>query len=816
MIRAPHFGSLDRTQQEAVGERDLRQPTRLPMSYVYRIGILFFIACFLAPDAAAQRYSGISHDLNVTIPRIEEGTAVIDGALSDDIWAQAARLADFSQYQPVDGRPAADPTEIYVWYSADAIYFGIQATELHGDVVRATQANRDNIASEDHVQILLDTQNDNQIGYLFGVNPLGVQQDGTRSDQFGGGAGGRSATGGGSRDINPLDGSVDLNPDYTFESAGRLTDTGYEVEIRIPFKSLRYQDADVQDWGIHVLRRVQHSGFQDTWAPAVRANASFLGQSGKLTGLRDMNRGLVLDITPTVTSVASGSEDAQGDWGYSDDTQFGADVKWGIRQNLVLNGTVNPDFSQVEADVGQVVLNERFALFFPDKRPFFLEGLELFDTPGQMIYTRRIVAPIAGAKVTGKVGKLNVATILAADDQEYSASGSDNPLFGVARLRRDLGGNNTVGAVLTTREEGDQYSRLAGADGRFYHGGKYYVEGQVVGSWTDSGDGSIGGSFSNISWDRTGRRWGFNYGVNAISPEFQAAAGFVNRTGIVNAHAFNRLSFYGEEGALVETIGGFTGITRIWNYDDTAAGPIEGGESMFPSATLRGGWRVSSSLNRNFYTYLPSDYAGYDVVESAGAAFSDVFEIPDQETNQFSGSLAVTTPTFRLFTLSLSASRGHTPIFAEASKGRSTGYSVVLDARPTSAIRASFQMQHYTLERRVDDSQYSQEIIPRLKVEYQLTPDIFFRVIGQYAARERSALKDRDGNLIRVNGDLTSDSESNDLRMDWLFSYRPNPGTLLYLGYGATMDDAGQKRFQDFQRINDGFFLKLSYLFRVG
>ena len=764
----------------------------------------------------AATHSGTEKNIEVDIPRLEADGVQIDGVMDEEVWAQAARLTDFSQYQPVDGRPASDPTEVRVWYAAEAIYFGIVATELHGDVVRATQANRDNIAAEDYVQILLDTQNDNQIGYVFGVNALGVQQDGTRSDQFGGGAGGRSATGGGSSNINPMDGSLDLNPDYTFSSKGRLTPTGYEVEIRIPFKSLRYQDAAVQDWGIHVLRKVQHSGFQDTWAPAIRANASFLGQSGSLKGLRDMQRGLVLDVVPTVTSAFNGSENATGDWEYADDTQFGADVKWGIRQNLTLNGTINPDFSQVEADIGQVVLNERFALFFPEKRPFFLEGLELFDTPGQMIYTRRIQAPVAGAKVAGKVGKTNVATILAADDQELSDSGSDNPLFGVVRVRRDLGGNNTAGVVLTTREDGDLYSRLAGGDFRMYHHGKYYVEGQVVGSWTDAGSGAASGTFSNLSWDRTGRRWGFNYGVNAISPDFEAAAGFVNRTGIINAHIYNRLSFYGEEGALVETVGGFGGVARIWDHADPGAGPIEGTESLWPSATLRGGWRLNGSLNRNFFTYLPGAYAGYDVVASPTAGFSEAFEVPDKETNQLSGSFGVTTPTFQMFTLSVTASRAQTPIFVEASKGASRSYSVVLDARPTSSIRASFQMQHSTLERKVDGSQYSREIIPRLKVEYQLTPDIFVRVIGQYSARERSALKDRNGNLIRIEGELTSGSESNDLRMDWLFSYRPNPGTLLYLGYGSTMDDAGQQRFKDLRRLNDGFFLKLSYLFRVG
>ena len=761
----------------------------------------------------AVTYSGTSGNITVDIPRIET-EAVVDGDLSDSVWQNAALLSDFSQYQPVDGRPASDPTEVFVYYAPDAIFFGIRAGELHGNVVRATQANRDNIGSEDHVQILIDTQNDNRIGYVFGVNALGVQQDGTRSDQFGGGAGGRSATGGGSSNINPLEGNLDLNPDYDFDSMGRLTENGFEVEIRIPFKSLRYQDADVQDWGIHVLRRVQHSGFQDTWAPAIRANASFLSQSGMLVGLHEMNRGLVLDITPTITSSFNGAEDVNGNWKYSDDTQLSGDVKWGIRQNMTLNGTINPDFSQVEADIGQVVLNERFALFFPEKRPFFLEGLELFDTPGQMIYTRRIVSPIAGAKVAGKVGKLNVATILAADDEAYSSTGSDSPLFGVVRLRSNLNGHNTVGAVMTTREDGDQFSRLAGADGRFYHHDKYYLEAQFVESWTDAGSGANNGSFTNLTWDRTGRRWGFNYGLNAIDPDFRAAAGFVNRTGIVSSHAYNRLSFYGEEGALLETIGGFTGNIRIWDYSDTAAGPIEGTDSISPSATLRGGWRLNGSLSRGFFSYLASDYEGY-ATQDAGLPSPGTFALKEKEDNLVAGSFSVTTPTFQLFTLALSWSGGQTPIFAEAAPGYSRSYRVVLDARPSQSIRASFQVTHYTLRRTFDDSQYSREIIPRLKVEYQLTPDIFFRAIAQYAARDRSALVDRNGHPILIGGELTTDSESNDLRTDWLFSYRPNPGTLLYLGYGSTMDDVGQKRFQDLQRREDGFFLKLSYLFRV-
>lgn len=772
--------------------------------------ILTLVALVVFQDPTV--YRGTQGQLDVPIPRIE-ATANIDGVLDEAVWRQAARLTGFSQYQPVDGRPAEDVTDVLVWYAPDAIYFGIHATELHGDVVRATRANRDNITSEDQIQVLLDTYNDNRIAFLFGVNPLGVQADGTRSDQFGGGAGGRSATGGGMRNINPMEGNVDLNPDYKFDSAGQLVDDGYVVEIRIPFKSLRYQDTDVQTWGIHVLRRIPHSGYQDSWAPAVRANASFLEQAGRLTGLHDMRRGLVLEGAPTMTGRLDGSPEANDSWKYDRDVQLSGDIRWGIQQSLTMSGTINPDFSQIEADVGQVVLNERFALFFPEKRPFFLEGLELFDTPGQLIYTRQIVAPTVGVKLGGKIGRLNVGTILAADDKSYSANGDDAPLFAIARLRRDLPGNGTLGGVLTAREEGGDSSRLIGTDLRLYHSKLYYVELQAVQSWTETDGLTSSGPLLNATWDRTGRMWGFNYGVNAVAPDFRAAAGFVNRTGIIDIHAFNRLSFYGEEGALVETTGGFTRIARIWNYDDPGAGAIEGGESIFPSATFRGGWRISGSISRDFFSYTPASYEGYQVEGSGGEILP--FNVPGKEDNQLSASIGLTTPTFKLFTATISFSRGQTPIFKEAAPGQSSRIDLLVDLRPTSSLRTTLQLTVLELLRRRDDSRFSKETIPRLKVEYQLTPAIFFRIIAQYASRDQAALVDREGRPIIIDGETSVSSTSRVLQADWLFSYRPSPGTLIYLGYGTTLDDVGQRRFQNLDRLNDGFFTKLSYLFRV-
>ncbi len=776
--------------------------------------MLTILMTLAAVQDSGTVFRGRANQIQVPIPRVE-AAAVIDGVLDDAVWAEAARLVDFSQFQPVDGRAADDPTEVFVWYSGDAIYFGIRAHEIHGDVVRATDANRDNIASDDHVQILLDTGNDRRLAFLFGVNPLGVQQDGTRSDQFGGGAGGRSATGGGVGNLNPLDGTVDLNPDFTFESRGRVVTGGYEVEIRIPFKSLRYQERDIQSWGINVLRRVQHSGFQDTWTPAVRASASFLGQSGTLEGLQGITRGLVLEMTPTTTGRMDGRPTATG-WDYQSTQEFGADVRWGIRQDLTLNGTVNPDFSQVEADVGQVVLNERFALFFPEKRPFFLDGLELFDTPNQLIYTRQILSPEGGVKVVGKLGRTNVAALVAGDDSKTSLRGGDTPIFGVARLRSDIGRNSTLGAVVTTREDGADFSRLLSTDMRLYHSNLYYVEVQAAQSWTDSAGVSRNDPLLAITWDRTGRAWGFNYGVSAIGDGFRAAAGFVNRVGIVNARLFNRLTGYGGPDALVETYGLFGGVSRIWSYSGLDNGAIEGSESISPSATLRGGWRIGGSVSRNFFSYDPAQYSGITVERQGAGAIDTVgFAVPEPERNLWGGSVRVTTPTYRQFTATANVSFGRAPIFREAAPGRSFRVDATIDLRPTTALRGALQFTRLTLDRRRDGSRFSTETIPRLKVEYQLNRSIFFRFIGQYAARSRTALRDRTGRPLLVDGEQDQGSTTNQVTMDWLFSYRPTPGTLFYLGYGATLEEPREFRFNNLRRTNDGFFGKLSYLFRL-
>jgi hypothetical protein len=753
-------------------------------------------------------YDGHLRQLDVRVPRIE-ATVHIDGVLDEDVWRQAALLTGFSQYRPVDSRPAEDSTQVLVFYAPDAIYFGIRAFEKHGTVVRATLADRDNIGADDNIQILLDTFNDRRRALLFAVNPLGAQQDGVRSEGIAGAAGGGNAGG-------RFDGVVDLNPDYVYESRGRVTLSGFEVEVRIPFKSLRYQSGAIQDWGIQIVRVTQHTAYEDTWTPVVRASASFLIQSGTLKGLTEMRRGLVMDVSPEFTSRVDGAPAASAYRYGTVDPQLGANVRWGVTQNLSLTGTVNPDFSQVEADVGQVTVNERFAVFFPEKRPFFLEGLEQFDTPNALIYTRRISAPVGGAKLTGKLGGTGVAYIGAIDDNNLSATG-DHPIVNLLRLRRDLGTSSTVGLAYTDRIDGNASNRVLGVDARVIWLKRWFTSVQVAGSWTHDTVGS--GTRTGTLWDATlydytGRSYGNHGEFVGFSRDFSAQSGFVNRVNVVEGRIFNRFTRYGKPGALLENATTFILIQPTWRYDDFLKlhSTLEGSLTQQLQLNVRGGWFVSALWSNSHQRFDPPEYAGYQV-DAGGTPVP--FAVPHGLYNLWGGIAAVSSPN-RTLKMDLSLGRVSGPIFAEASEGRALNFFLALAFKPTSSLRFEGQWPHQVITRAADGSWFSTANIPRLKVEYQLTRDIFFRYVGQYFAQVRDTLRDpRTGDQLIVNGTPQGRSTNTEFRNDFLFSYRPTPGTVLFFGYGSSLSEPDPFSFRRLSRTGDGFFLKASYLFRM-
>ncbi|MGH7547478.1 MAG: DUF5916 domain-containing protein [Gemmatimonadales bacterium] len=752
-------------------------------------------------------YNGRAQQLAAVIPRVESDAAV-DGALDEPVWHRAARLVGFSQYRPVDGRPAEDSTEVLVWYAPDAIWFGVRAFEPHGDVVRATLADRDRIDADDNIKILLDTYDDHRRALLFAVNPLGAQADGVWSEGFEAGAAGGGAIPG------RIDAVIDLNPDFVYDSKGRVTGWGYEIEMRIPFKSLRYQSADPQDWGVQILRAVQHSGYENTWTPVFRASASFLIQSGRLTGLTGLKRGLVLDLTPEFTSRVDGDSVPPARYDYQGTPELGGNLRWGITQNLTLTGTVNPDFSQVEADVGQVTVNERFALFFPEKRPFFLEGLEQFDTPNRLIYTRQIVAPIGGGKLTGKVGGTAVAYLAAVDERAQSATRS-NPVFNLLRLRRDLGASSTAGLAYTDRIDGGDYNRVLGADARVIWKKIWFSDAQIVGSWTRDALGARAGYVWSVTFaDRTGRSYGNHYELLGVSRDFEARSGFVNRVDYVQARIFNRLSLYGKPGALVEQLTTFTQLSPLWRYDDffRGRGAFEGGLGVTSQLTLRGGWSATVQGQNVLQRFDGAAYAAYRVDRTADTI---PFAVPNGPSNLWSGSLGASTPN-RALTLSATLGYGATALFAEAARGRQIFVETVANWKPTSAVRAEARWVRLHLTRSRDGSRFSTANIPRLKLEYQVSRAVFFRYVGQYVAQDQAALADpRTGQPLLVDGAVAGPARINDFRNDLLFSYRPTPGTVFFVGYGASLTEPDAFQFRDLTRTTDGFFLKVTYLFRM-
>jgi len=718
----------------------------------------------------------------------------VDGKLDEPVWSQATRLTGFWQYQPVDGRPAEEKTEILVWYATDAIHFGIIAHDSRPGSIRATSADRDNIDNEDHVVIDLDTFLDRRRAFFFGVNPLGVQTDGVRSE----GAGQVSSL---------IPGSVDKNPDFTWESKGRITAQGYEVEIRVPFKSLRYPGSGLQSWGFNATRVVQRTGYTDTWTDVRRANASFLGQEGALGGLEDMRHGMTVEAQPFVTATANGARDqVNGEFIRQDvDPDAGLNLRLGF-SSYALDATLNPDFSQVESDEGQVTVNERFALFFPEKRPFFLEGIELFGSPQTLVYTRRIVSPKGGAKLTGKFGQLGVAHLTALDE-----TGPDDALFNITRLRRDFGRNSIAGVTFTNRDQSGNHNRVLAADFR-YVWNLYFAQFQYGRSWTSDALGSRNAPIWQAEFDRTGRTWGFNYLLNGIGNDFDAQAGFVNRlrSGVVNGHFFNRFTLYGQRGALLENLTVFFGPERTWLYDDFGFEPgLEGREQFDATFQLRGGWELNGHLERNFVTFQDSSFAGYTIGSATGPAY-----LPAEDFSGGTWLAKVITPTWRRLNVELSYQRGRAAIFQEGVTGTGWVFRGQAELRPVSTIRAVATGTVFRLSR-LDGSEFARSTIPRLKVEYQPNRALFFRVIGEYRSERTAALVDpASGDPLYIDGVAQPATEYNGFRVDLLASYEPTPGTVAFVGYGSTLESDEEFNWSRLERMSDGFFVKLAYLLR--
>jgi hypothetical protein len=412
----------------------------------------------------------------VRIARFEKAP-VIDGKLDDEVWKQGSVLGDFYQTSPGDNTRPSKPTEMRIGYDSKFLYLAFHCYD-EPDKVRATVAKRDNIFNEDNVRVFIDTFNDQRRAYVLGFNPYGVQQDGIMTEGSG----------------------TDYNVDIVMESKGIITTDGWTVEVAIPFKSLRYEAGKGKLWGFHAWRNIDRFNDEiDSWMPNSRDNSSFLNQSGHLTGLENISTERQLEIIPSLTLSESArrvrtipkplvaANALLYDPGRMVNEPFkldpGVTAKFGITPTVTLDLAINPDFAQVEADQTVVTANQRFPIFFPEKRPFFLEGIDIFQTQISAVNTRTIVDPDVAVKLTGKRGRNTFGLMFASDNAPGNFSEDErrdtellpdiqrfidkNAYVGVLRLKRDVGRENRIGFLATTYSFIEKHNQLAGFDGRF-------------------------------------------------------------------------------------------------------------------------------------------------------------------------------------------------------------------------------------------------------------------------------------------------------------------------------------------------------------
>lgn len=771
------------------------------------MSLLLLAAISLGPDTL--HFSGQDRQLEVTPPRMEHPEIRIDGILQEPAWDSAAVLDGFSQYEPLEGIPATEDTQVRVLYSGEAIYFGIRAFDSRPDLILARLGERDrSVFGDDWVRIILDTFDDQRQGYVFYVNPLGIQTDGLWMEGY--------QRQGRTTSSVP----IDFSPDFLWESDGRVTDGGWEAEIRIPYVSLRFRPVPEQDWGFNVAREVKRRGFKQSWAPLTQNVSSVLAQGGHLVGLKNLQPKRLVELNPVSTGKRLGSDDKGEFQRGSFNGEMGFNARYGITRNVVLDATINPDFSQVEADATRITVNERFALFFPEKRPFFLEGAEAFQTPQQLVYTRRVVDPVAGAKLTGKAGPVTLGYLGALDQSPRSLSdGRGSAAVNLLRLRRDVGLGSTVGILYTDRTltRGGDFNRVLAGDARLTFHERYTFTTQWAASWSAI-DGQKYPFRPSIlaSLERSGRSLQWDLTVHDMHPEFVTESGYLPRIGETVANGNLTLTRYGEAGAVLERAAlGFRGESYF--FHDAfweGQGPYEAEVQLLPSFSFRGDRTISVILRSGYFEFPRELYEDYQVRNGNGSMVS--FRLPPALKNL--KALAIM-PRVRLTNSANLNGRIYfreLPIYAEASRGLEFLLAPQLSLKPTTALSLTLDQTFSRLWRHADDSVFSTAVVTRLVSQYQFSKALMARVMVQYNLEDRDALQapeTQDG--IWIDGVRVEAREEGTAQGQFLLQYQPSPGTIFYVGYTGIMEGDYSFGLGRKDPTQDGLFLKLSYLFRI-
>jgi hypothetical protein len=782
----------------------------------------------------------------VRVARFERAP-VIDGKLDDEVWKSAVALKDFYQIQPGDNTAPSKATEAWLGYDAKFLYFAVHAYD-EPDKVRASVARRDNVFGEDNVRIFLDTFNDQRKAYVLGFNPLGVQQDGVLTEGQG----------------------TDFSVDIVMESKGMLTSDGWTLEVAIPFKSLRYEAGKGKLWGFHLWRNIDRFNDElDSWMPISRDKSGTLNQAGHITGLEGVSTERSLELIPSFTISETGKRVrtiAPSTLGRNpnllDPGRFvnqpiefdpGLSAKLGITPTVTLDFALNPDFAQVEADATVVTANQRFPIFFEEKRPFFLEGIEIFRTQIAAVHTRAIVDPDMAVKLTGKRGRNTFGLLVASDnapgnfsDEEREAKRDEiasepdparrlaieanfnrfldkNALIAVLRLKRDIGRENSIGLLATSYNFVERHNQLGGFDGRFRLDKQTTFEFQVLGTHSRrffydpdldqtlyrNGNGFV----YAYNLDKSGRHFGINLNGVGRTQDYRADVGFTRRRN-TNNHNLN-LSYNSEPKPKAKLVSfslyNYIGGNHDWqgnlqNWNDEFQFGLNFQRQTFFRVGYNGGYErvFESEFGANRTSTRAGAFAGEN--SERGAYLKNVFAYGGSTVNkQISfftffgyrwGALDFdfgNLPKYPRVSPAALAEGPDAPL--DPGAGNLLQYELNFDYKPTSALSSSLTFIKNRLTRRDTGLVAFDTNILTLRTTYQFTRFTSFRARVDY------------------------DSLAANARGQFLLGWTPNPGTAFYAGYNDDLNRSGYNRFTGqlepgFRRNGRTFFIKMSYLFR--
>lgn len=772
---------------------------------------LFFSVCIflIFPSAAVGQPAPSALPVSaekvrpVTIPRFVV-PPTIDGKLDESLWKQAAVFANFVQIQPGDNIAPSRETIAYVGYDEKHLYIGFHAFE-DPKLVRATCAIRDDIFADDNVRITLDTFNDQRRAYVLFFNPFGIQADSILTDG----------------QQNGPDFSVDI----VMESKGVLLDDGYSVEVKIPFKSLRYAAGNGQMWGFNAGRMIPHRNNEnDSWMP-IQRDVSSLRQIGKITGLTDIVNERSLEIVPSITFSESGEriEDPSLPMGSRllngpIKMDVGVSVKYQITPNVTLDAAVNPDFAEVEADAPVVRANERFPIFFPEKRPFFLEGIDYFRTALQVVNTRNIADPDVAVKLTGKTGR-NTFGLLSAIDRFPGTK--TKAYVGVMRFKRDFGVQSNIGMIATTYHFGAQrHNNLAGMDGKFQLTPQRFVDFQFVvtnsnrhffNPDTNAAEYRGGNGIAyTANYDYTGKNVGYRFGVSGRSKDYRADVGFTRRTDTHGASGGLRL---GIEPDSKRTLISFT-TRSSGSFSIDEQGRLQSFRTSFNTEWgFQKQFRIETGTDFEVARIYEDEFGARRNATQQGIFFGESFRKANQFTSDgeiektfgekvsISAGYGVTTNAFdfdfgaseRYPRVSPAALAGSSQL--DPGKSLSFQYSLGLSLQPTEPWSIELSYEREKLRRNDNRLTAFDSNIYSFRSTYQFTRFTFTRIRVDYET---------------VDGTINS---------QLVFGWNPNPGTAFYVGYN---DNSNYRAFNEFLgRFDEGFrrdgrrvFIRMSYLFR--